>query len=161
MLIRPIQSSDKTSVHQILINTKVFTQEEIDVALELMDDYLKNPSSCYKTFVITEKGSPAIAGYVCFGKSPMSYATYDLYWIAINPQVQKKGIGKSLMKFVENEIVKEHGNQILLETASKSSYDPTRKFYEALGYQKIAIIDDYYAPGDSKIIYAKKIGSGS
>jgi len=102
-----------------------------------------------------------VTGYVCFGKSPLSWATYDLYWIAVSLSIQKKGSGKLLMKFAENEIKKEQGNQILVETASKSSYNPTRKFYESLGYHVLTVIDDYYAPGDSKIIYEKKLGSYS
>ena len=161
MQIRPLESSDKIPIHQILTDTKFFTREEIKIAMELIDDYLNNPSTTYKIYVMAYKLSSEIAGYTCFGKAPMSHSTYDLYWIAVNPHAQKKGIGKSLMKFVETEVMKDHGNQILLETASKSSYDSTRKFYESLGYQKIGSVDDYYAPGDSKIIYLKKLGSGS
>ena len=158
MLIRPLQLPDKPFVHEIIKETNFFVQEEIDIALELIDDFLNNESTTYRIFVIAdEQKNNQVIGYVCYGKSPASYATYDLYWIAVKPHVQKKGVGKSLINFVETEIKKENGNQILVETSSKSAYLATQKFYESLGYDKIAVIDDYYAPGDSKIIYAKKL----
>ena len=60
-----------------------------------------------------------------------------------------------LIERTETAIAAMGGTRIYIETSSRSLYEPTRGFYLKHGYKQEALIKDFYAPGDSKIIYAK------
>ncbi len=85
----------------------------------------------------------------------MTEGTYDLYWIAVNPEAQSKGIGSGLIKFVENHLENIEGRLIIIETSGKPSYEKERRFYEKNSYSQFASIKDFYKVGDSLIIYGK------
>ena len=50
---------------------------------------------------------------------------------------------------------------IVVETAGRAAYAPTRAFYEARGYRAVSRIPDFYAPGDDQVVYVKALGSTS
>lgn len=162
MIIRTANPSDKIYIKEILFSTNSFTQEEVNIAMEVVDDYFNNKASTYRIYVAADKNNYFMPdAFITFGKAPLSYSTYEIYWIAVRKSAQGKGIGSKLLIYAENEIAKSKGEFILIETSSKLSYQKTRKFYESLGYKQIAIIENFYAPGDSKIIYSKKLGDYS
>jgi ribosomal protein S18 acetylase RimI-like enzyme len=47
---------------------------------------------------------------------------------------------------------------VVVETAGRADYAPTRGFYAARGYEVAATIPDYYAPGDALVTYLKRFG---
>ncbi|MBN2239224.1 MAG: GNAT family N-acetyltransferase [Dehalococcoidales bacterium] len=152
--IRPIVKEDRLHILNILKNTPEFSVEEVQVAVELIDLYLeKGESSGY--LIQVAQVDFAAAGYICYGPSPMTTGTWDVYWIAVDPGKQRLGIGRSLLEYAENEIRKSSGRMIFIETSAKESYKKTRDFYESLQYREVARISDYYAPGDDKLILQK------
>ena len=84
--------------------------------------------------------------------------TYDLYWIAVDPNIHGKGIGSSLVKFMEEDLKNQGGNLILIETSGKESYENERKFYSKNGYEVQTIIKDFYRRGDDLVIFRKYLG---
>jgi ribosomal protein S18 acetylase RimI-like enzyme len=155
--IRPITVKDKTHVMHILKNTPEFLPPEVIVAEELIDAFLEEErSSGYHIYVADMDGE--IAGYVCYGDTPLTEATWDLYWIAVANDKQGYGIGRILMQHAEEDIKRMHGRLVMVETSGKADYNKTRRFYERLDYQKVCQIPDYYAPGDDLVLYSKKIG---
>lgn len=135
--------------------TGVFSDAEVDVALELVDA----PASEGYRFVVAELDG-SVAGYACFGATPMTEGTHDLYWIAVDPALHGRGIGTELMRAVEAALAAEGARLLLVETASKPSYAPTRRFYENHpGCREVARVPDFYAVGDDKVIYALSIGA--
>ncbi|MBI2859795.1 MAG: GNAT family N-acetyltransferase [Chloroflexi bacterium] len=154
-VVRKMISRDKPAVISMLRAIPQFLPMEVDIAEEVIDGFLADPSgSGYRTYVAVAAGT--IAGYVCFGQTPMTEATWDVYWIAVSARVQGQGIGRMLMSFAEDEIRRENGRLVVVETSSKPNYDRTRRFYDGLGYQKICVIEDFYATGDGKVIYVKR-----
>lgn len=153
--IRPMSKGDKDAVMEILHAISEFNAEEIVVAEEVIDCYLRGSfRSGYHIFVAHLDNS--ISGYVCYGPTPMTLRTWDIYWIAIRPGRQGGGIGRALMAFAEQRIKERNGRLAIVETSSKVSYEKTRRFYYGLGYQAICKIADFYAPGDDKLILQKK-----
>ncbi len=154
-MIRSLNTEDRDKIEKILIDTKNFNQEEISVAMELIDIYLNNSNQKDYEIFVDEEENGVINGYVCIGKRPLTKATYDLYWIAVNPMVQSRGIGSKMIKFIEDYIKEKDGNLILIETSGKPSYEKERKFYEKNNYNKVVEIKDFYDKGDSLVIYSK------
>jgi ribosomal protein S18 acetylase RimI-like enzyme len=155
-MIRKLIKDDKDELKRIITDTKHFNDDEIDVAMELIDDSLgKGNQSDYIIKVYVTDDSNAVAGYICYGKRPLTDMTYDLYWIAVDPLVHGKGIGKELVKFMEDDVKGQNGYLILIETSGKAEYEGERRFYEKCAYEVQTIIKDFYRRGDDLFVYRK------
>lgn len=154
--IRMMTTGDKLSIMQILRATPEFMPAEVVVAEEVIDSYLHDPSgSGYHIFVAEARFE--ITGYICYGPTPLTEGTWDIYWMATAPEHQGQGIGKALLAFAEGEIKQVGGRLAFIETSSKPEYERTRRFHYARGYELICRIADFYAPEDDKLILQKRL----
>jgi ribosomal protein S18 acetylase RimI-like enzyme len=157
MSIRQFEPRDIESLLRILKATNVFKSIEIEVARELMEICAKNPSNKDYTIRVFENGTGEIRGYYCVGPAPMTETTYDMYWIAVDPNYHDKGIGKQLLKNCEDFVKENGGRLIIAETSSLPQYENTRIFYIRNNYNESGRIKDYYALGDDLVIFSKHL----
>jgi len=151
-----VSPRDRKHVRDIVEATGFFSPDEIDVAVELVDERLnKGLESGYEFLFAERDGRPV--GYACFGPIACTRSSWDLYWIAVCPEEQGTGIGKLLLHKSEEAIRARGGSRVYVETSSRDQYAPTRAFYERAGYDKEAELVDFYAPGDAKVIYSKSL----
>jgi ribosomal protein S18 acetylase RimI-like enzyme len=141
---------------QILKNTPEFKPFEVVVAEELIDSFLSDRENSGYIILIAEDGGE-LAGYICYGETPCTVGTWDIYWIAVDRNKRGKGIGKALSDAAETAIEKARGRMAIIETSSTPLYENTRSFYLGRGYELIARIPDFYMPGDDKLIMQKKL----
>jgi ribosomal protein S18 acetylase RimI-like enzyme len=147
---------DRAAIVTILRALPEFTPDEVAIAEEVIDVYLqKSFSSGYHIFV-SEVGSSVI-GYVCYGPTPLTVGTWDMYWLAIDMKSQGQGMGRALMAFAEARIRENQGRLIIIETSGKPEYEKTRRFHHSQGYTIASRIADFYAPGDDKLILEKRL----
>jgi ribosomal protein S18 acetylase RimI-like enzyme len=141
----------------MLIKTQVFSAEEIGVAMELIDIVLKdrNQKDYHISCMVDHRGQPV--GYICYGPTPMTQGTFDLYWIVVDPDFQGKRIGSQLLDFSEKILGGRNGRMILADTSSIPEYEKARKFYLQNGFQEIARVNDYYSPGNDRITFCKRL----
>lgn len=156
-MLRPLRAADRAPLTQILRDTGAFTEEEVTVALELIDKGLSENTEGYCFCVADLDGK--VAGYACWGDAPLTEGTYDLYWIAVDPKIHGAGIGRALLAEAEKQAQDQGARMLLIETAGKPEYDATRAFYLKTGYREWARVPDYYRRGDDKVIYGKKLGA--
>jgi len=147
---------DVNAVRKLVSDTGFFRTDEIEIAAELVEEaLLKGEISGYQFFIAEdEKG---LAGYTCFGLIPCSLVSYDLYWIVTRKDLQGIGIGANLLNITEEEIKKQGGINVIIETSSKKLYGPTQLFYKKNGYTLQANLPDFYDIKDDKLIYIKKL----
>jgi ribosomal protein S18 acetylase RimI-like enzyme len=157
--IRPLEPRDRGRILEIVSTTGNFTPAEIEIAMELVDEGLADPESGYFLFV-AEDAEGRVTGYECHGPTPLTDGTFDLYWIAVDPQVQGGGYGRALLRFAEDDVLRRGGRLLLIETSSQESYGATIRFYEKSGYPLVARIRGFYRPGDDKLIFAKELVGG-
>lgn len=160
MNIRPAHSADRQRILDILTATARFTSREIGWAMELVDLVFDGRRE-YEIHVLEEPDSGpsrAVQGYVCFGPTPKSQGVFDLYWIAVDPRRQGQGYGQLLLRFVENEVRRQNGRMLLIETSSKQSNASTLRFYQRAGYDEISRIKDFYRIEDDKVVFCKQLG---
>ncbi len=155
-MIRKLVKDDKEQIQRILEDTHHFNEDEIKVAIELIDVYLNDEKQTdYIIYVVESDDTKKAAGYICYGKRPLTDWTYDLYWIAVDPNIHGKGLGSKLVKHMEEDLLKCGGKIILIETSGKPEYENERKFYTKNGYEVQTIIKDFYRSGDDLFIYCK------
>lgn len=160
----------RNRIREILDATSVFREEEVDVALELFDEtfasgpalggvmpYDPGDGVANYEFVGSFSREGQLVGYVCYGATPGTDRTYDLYWIAVHPECQGAGGGSLLLEEVERRLRQREARLLVVETSSRSDYAATRRFYEMRGYGQAARLDDFYAPGDHRIVYTKRL----
>jgi len=128
----------------------------VAVAEELIDSYLNDPSGSGYHILVADVDS-TVTGYICYGPTPLTEGTWDIYWMAVTPEKQGRGIGSALMKSAEKAIVRAKGRLVIIETSSTPAYEKTRNFHLSQGYEIVARIPDFYAPGDDKLILQKRL----
>jgi ribosomal protein S18 acetylase RimI-like enzyme len=149
-----LRPEDRAPLAELLRATGFFNHEELEVALELADDCLaQGKRSHYRFLVLEDEG--AVVGYACWGVIPGTQASADVYWIAVHPDRQGQGLGKTLMEAAEGWMAQEGRVRVYLETSTRAQYAPTRAFYMRCGYEVAAELPDFYAPGDGKAIFFK------
>jgi len=126
---------------------------------ELWAAYREQGEASGYSFIVS-RDAGRVSGYACYGAHALTSGTYDLYWIAVAPQAQGRGVGRELLACVESEIVARGGRLLLIETSDTPPYLPAREFYESCGYKCEATVRDFYAPGDSLLIYVKPLAAG-
>jgi ribosomal protein S18 acetylase RimI-like enzyme len=154
-----VRAADAARVAELIAATVFFNTEEIAIARELVEEHLNKGRASGYWFVFAETAD-GMAGYACFGPIPATVTSYHLYWIAVAPACQARGIGRALLGRVEAAIREGVGTRLYVETSSRLQYAPTREFYERTGFRQAALLPDYFAPGDGKIIYEKLVSLG-
>ena len=157
--IRRTEAPDRDPILAFLEASGFFRPEEIAIAREVLDEAVaKGPTGHYQSF--TAETDAKAVGWVCFGRTPCTVSTFDIYWVATVSAYRGKGVGKALMAHAEKLILQNGGKLVIVETSGQALYQFTRGFYVRLGYTEQARVPDFYAAGDDKIIYARRLGEG-
>ena len=147
--------SDLRALRRLVESTGVFYPEEIEIAMELLEERLRRGARSGYEFIFADRAGELV-GYCAWGAVPLTKGSYDLYWIATHPAFQGGGVGTLLLDEVERRLRQREARMLVVETSSRSDYTATRKFYETRGYNASATVTDFYAPGDHRVIYAKR-----
>jgi ribosomal protein S18 acetylase RimI-like enzyme len=167
ILQRGLLPSDRPLLEALLASLPAFTDDERAVALELVDASIARPEVDDYRFILSfwssvaPPGEERLAGYLCYGRTPMTRSTYDLYWIATSPDFARSGVARGLVNSLEAEIARDGGGIIRVETGSREGHGAAVHFYDAVGFTRTATIPDFYAPLDDLIIFTRRIGGAA
>lgn len=152
-----LRPADVAAVRAIVTSTGFFHPAEIEVAVELAEERLAKGAASGYHFLFPVETDPPPA-YACYGPVPATTGSFDLYWIAVHAEHRGRGLGRRLLAATEQAITAAGGERIWVETSSRELYTPTRAFYRACGYAEAALLADFYARGDSKVVFVKRLG---
>ena len=152
-----VTGADAAAVREIVASTGFFTDAEIGVAVELVEERLEKGEKSGYFFVFAEEAGKTV-GYASFGPIPCTTTSFDLYWIAVHETLRGHGLGRTVLARAEDAIRRMGGTRVYVETSSRAQYRPTRAFYLHTGYAEAAFLPDFYAPGDGKIVLVKVLG---
>ncbi len=156
---RPLEAPDRARVQEMTSASALFRPDEVTVALEVFDAATGNGrrrDPDYETLGALAEGG--LVGWICWGPTPCTVGTFDLYWIVVDAAWQGRGVGSGLVAEMERRL-SGSARLIVVETAGRPDYAPTRGFYAARGYYVGATITDYYGDGDDLVTYVKRLGS--
>ncbi|MEZ5925103.1 MAG: GNAT family N-acetyltransferase [Hyphomicrobiaceae bacterium] len=152
-----VRPDDVEAIGSLIAHTGFFTHAETAIAVELAEARLARGDASDYHFVLADLDG-RLAGYTCYGPIAGTEGRHDLYWIAVRPEFQGRGLGRSLLSETETRLRALGVNRYFAETSSTEIYRPTRRFYEAAGFRKVAEIADFYRAGDGKVVYEKQLG---
>jgi ribosomal protein S18 acetylase RimI-like enzyme len=147
---------DVEAVRALVAATGYFNDEEVVIAAELVAETLARGADAGYAYLFAEQDG-RVVGYSCYGMVPCSSVSWDLYWIAVHPDQQGSGLGKRLLKETEDRVRQAGGLALYAETSGKAQYASTRGFYERSGYDTAGVFADFYAPGDAKYTYCRRL----
>jgi GNAT superfamily N-acetyltransferase len=155
VMIRSAVPGDTPTLVALARETGVFKPQEIQTLREVLDDYhATNQAAGHLAVVLEQDG--AVLGFAYYAPSCMAERLWYLWWIAVRKQRQAGGIGTALLRHAEEEVSRQRGRMLLIETSSLPHYEPTRRFYLKHGYAQEAVLRDFYAPGDDMVIFGKR-----
>jgi GNAT superfamily N-acetyltransferase len=163
---RALTRSDREALEKLVLETGAFSAAETDVAMQVFDEAFPpdegDGDPDYNFLGAFDPADPVrLFGYVCFGPTLGTDRGYDLYWIAVDPAHQNKGIGSALMATVETQLAQWNARMLIVETSGRPTYESTRAFYAKLGYAEAARVRGFYAPDDDRVLYTKRFGAGA
>ena len=170
-----VSARHRDRISDILRACQQFREEEIDVALELFDSALATTDGAHDAkgtstpaassdyfFLGAFTPEDELAGFACYGPTPATDRTYDLYWIAVDSERQRAGSGTILLNEVERRLEGLNARMVVAETSSRSDYEAAREFYLRHGFVQAARAREFYAPADDRITFTKRLqGRGS
>ncbi|HEY7029312.1 MAG TPA: GNAT family N-acetyltransferase [Gemmatimonadales bacterium] len=166
--LRELADADVARVVELTRSTGVFRDEEIVIAEEVvreavaadgadrsdMTDSTDRLDRPY--YALGAEVDGRVVGWICWGATPCTVATWDLYWMAVDPEMHGQGVGTALLEEMETRL-SDKARLIVIDTSGRPDYAPTRAFYRARGYQTAAVVRDFYALGDDQVIFSKRL----
>jgi ribosomal protein S18 acetylase RimI-like enzyme len=155
--LRPTTTADTEPLIEITAATGLFKPIEVQALREVLDDYFAvNQRQGHVSVTCETDGQ--VLGFAYYAPAAMTDHTWYLYWIAVRKDQQAHGIGSRLLAHVEHDIATHHQGRVLfVETGSLPHYELTRKFYRKNGYEQHALLKDFYAAGDSMVVFRKAL----
>ena len=151
-MLSPLVSAHRARLSELVDATPEFSADEKSVAMELADAALAGADD-YR-FLLDFEGE-RLRGYICFGPTPMTRGTWDLYWIAVSSAFRGHGVGRGLVAAMEEHITRERARLVRVETESSPAYEATRAFYDSIGYARLAVVRDFYDVGNDLVLYGR------
>lgn len=154
--IRPIEDKDRSQLLALVRLQKNFNAQEVEVAIEVIDDTLDPAKNDYSILVAVSE-EQEVVGFICYGDIPMTERRFDLYWVAVAPALGRQGVGRLLLTRMEAELRRQGPAKVYVDTSSTPGYDRARSFYEKNGYLVACVLQDFYRDGDDRVIYLKEL----
>lgn len=156
VIVREFAPADRAAAAEALEASGAFREEEIRVALDVLDEALAGGADGGYALLAAESGGQ-FCGYVCAGSTPLTLSTWHVYWICVHPAAQGTGAGRALETRLEALARSRGGQRLVVETSGRPDYARARRFYEKAGYERVGRIPDFYGAGDDCVLYCKRL----
>jgi GNAT superfamily N-acetyltransferase len=152
-----VTKADADAVEHLVRQSSVFNAAEIAIARELVEEHLEKGAVASGYHFLFADGPSGLEGYVCFGPIPATAARFELYWIAVDPNLSRAGLGRRLQRAAEDAARSLGATWLMAETSTRADYETARAFYRALGYRHLGDVPDWYADDDGLCVFGMKL----
>jgi putative acetyltransferase len=155
-IVRPSAAGDRADIREILLRSGLFGQVDADCVDEMFGQALAKPTPDNYRF-LSGWLDGAMRGFACYGLEALTHGTWGLFWVCTLPEARGRGLGSALLREAARVATAEGGRLMVIHTSSTEPYAPARRLYESQGFARIAIIPEYYKPGDDLCIYSRRL----
>ncbi len=152
MKIRPTRSLDVPALKRIIEGTDLFPAEMLP---DMLKGFLSKEGREELWLSCEEEG--AAIGFCYAALEPLTESTWNMLAIAVLPQRQSSGVGKALVKHLEDALRDRGCRVLIVDTSGVDGFAGTRAFYCRNGYVEEARIRDFWAAGDDKVVFWKAL----
>lgn len=82
-----------------------------------------------------------------------------LAWFAVDPDQHRRGLGRSLLKFIEGRAQQLGYMRLFIETYSTPEFAKARAFYGAMGFSRVGHVDNYQPDGGEMVVFCKDLAT--
>jgi len=148
--------SDIKKSEDLIKKTKVFLDEDADLVNEILQEAINKGLKAGYEFIFAEQNGILI-GFSSYGPIPTSENRYEIYWLAVDPNQQGKGLGGLLLNKTIEKIKSRSSTLVFVETSSTPEFTPARHVYERHNFTECARLKDFFADNHDKVIYTLKL----
>lgn len=149
--MRDLSRDDFSALSAVLEGTGLFPSEMLP---EMAQPYLDGTA---EHLWIVAAQDDAVIGFAYVEPERMTEGTHNLLAMAVLPERQGSGVGHALVREVERRLAAAGGRVLLVETSTLDQYTATRSFYERQDFEREATIRDFYAEGEGKVVFWKRL----
>ena len=151
-----LQPSDPDAIRALVSATGVFSGIEVGWAAEIIETTIKHPTTS-GYFALMADGENGLEGFACYGPIEGTDNRFDLYWIAVSPNAQGKGLGRKLLAASVEDARDRGATHMFIDTSTRNDYAAARSLYKSLGFELMGMLVDFYSDGDSKALFGRKL----
>ena len=159
-MIRPTTPADRAHLQALTAGTGLFSAYDIDTLGGVLDDFLDadpGENEAANHVCVTCDHDGAAVGYIYYAETEYADRVWFVWWVAVDKGAQGRGVGRELLGYAEADARRRGGRLMLIETSGQPGYEPTRRFYERNGYDREAVLRDFYRDGDDKVVFRKRL----
>lgn len=154
-MIRPITPGDTSALIVLAQASRLFEPNQVDELSQMLTQHFDGNGNSRDFWIVDDDNGLVGVAYVA--PERMTEGTWNLYLIAVHPDRQRQGRGKTLLKHVEQMLATRGERILLVETSGTEDFEYVRTFYRKSGYTEEARVRDFYTAGVDKIIYLKSL----
>ncbi len=155
-MIRPIAPADTPALVALSASSGLFKPDELDAIQGMLDEYHTTNAANGHSIITYEDGG-TLVGIAYFAPKVFTDRLWELLMIAVDAPRHRQGVGSKMLLAVEEAVRALNGRLLLIETSDKTSFERTRRFYRKHAYTEVAHIPDYFADGDGKASFLKRL----
>jgi ribosomal protein S18 acetylase RimI-like enzyme len=152
-----VRPEDVSAVESLTRCVGIFRDSEVAIARELVEENLASGETESGYYFLFADGERGLDGYACLGPIPGTHRRWELYWIAVEPDARRRGLGRRLQDAAEDLARARGATYLVAETSTLPVYSAARSFYLSRGFQLVAEVPDWHDDGDGMAIFRKRL----
>ncbi|MGL5447668.1 MAG: GNAT family N-acetyltransferase [Rhabdaerophilum sp.] len=152
MNVRRTSPRDIPGLQKVLEATGLFPAEMLP---EMIAGFLSG--SVRDEIWLTAEADDLPIGFCYAVPEKLTDGTWNMLAIAVHTEWQGRRIGAAIVAALEMNLHTKGQRVLIAETSSLDEFGQTRDFYRRNGYREEARISDFWAEGNDKIVFWKRL----
>lgn len=157
--VTPVAPDDRSRLLAVAVATGLFSVDDAEALLGGVLDALAGGSLAPGSAAFRASVGPSTAatGWTYVAPDAHADGVWNVWWLGVAPEAQGSGAGSALLRRAETEASARQARLMVIETSAKESQARARRFYAREGYREAGRIPDFYAVGDDKVVFFKRL----
>lgn len=153
-MIRKTIAADFEALMSIIESSGQFDSDGLAHVRSTLEQHLKGGG---EDMWLTADDSEPVGVAYCAPEA-LTEGTWNLLMLWTRKDRAGQGHGSALVKTIEHELAARGARLLIVETSGLPDFETARAFYTKLGFEQEAMIKNFFAAGDDKLIYTKQVG---
>lgn len=156
-MIREAKVGDSPALMKVASESGLFPPEHLEDLRTMLRGHFEAGEKAEGFWLLHEEQGECL-GLAYSEPELMSTGTWNMRLVAVLPERQGRGLGRALVRATEKEVRKREGRLLLVDTSGLADFQYVRDFYENCGFEREALIKDFFEDGDDKVTFVKRVG---